>query len=225
MRTTRLLLTAALLVSPALASAQTAQTGTCLATTPAGATPNCSLTRSVTSTVANILKLSILDTTAIDLVANDSLAYQKTRLAAGGAGTTGSQVGTPASLQAAANFDSVIVLANRGYTLTLNALSPIFDFDKDANYGQCRFNNLPSFSTTCGAATGTAGKPIGDLYWKLNTGGTFSQMSTTAAAGNVRNNPTGERFTAKIYYSSAWFYATDIPGQYAARLQYTLAGQ
>ena len=100
-RWTLCLLALALAVVPASLSAQSA-TDFCAATSPAGA-PTCSKTKDVTTTINSLLYLGIISNGPIGLQANDTSAYEKTYRANGNsAGTTGTPVATPATLQAAA---------------------------------------------------------------------------------------------------------------------------
>lgn len=233
MRSIRLL-ALALVLSPSLLLAQ-ASDSTCTATATgvenAGNRPTCGINRNAKATLTSILRLALVNGAPIKLIDNlvagaDTLAYEKTRTAAGGPGTTGTAVGTPASLQDASARDSLIVMANRPYTLTIAATTNEFKFDKDASgYNVCR--NTPVSTTAC-AATGEAfiAKPIGDLYW---SGGLLVtspiQITGPATPATIRTNPKGERYATGIAFKSAWFYDTDIPGVYTATVRYTVTGQ
>lgn len=227
MRATRMLLTLALLASPALVSAQ----ANCVATLPGappetGANrPTCNVTRNATTTVGNILRLGLVSSTSISLQATDTIAYEKTRTAAGGAGTSGTPVGTPTALQTASARDSLIVQANRPFVLTISAQDSIFSFAKDAAYNVCRDSGTV---TTCGL-TGQAvtGKPISDLYWLGGTQATLIPIvgGASATPATVKSSAAGDRYATGIDFSSAWFYARDIPGVYTATIRYTLTGQ
>lgn len=227
MRTTRLLFTAALLVSPALASAQAncdASTGFTGPETNVNR-PTCNVTRSATTTLTSILKLGLVSTASISLQATDTVAYEKTRTAAAGAGTSGTVVATPTALQSASARDSVIVQANRPYVLTISAQDSIFTFAKDGSYGVCRNSGTATTCLTTGEAL--TGKPIGDLYWKGGTQATFAQFvgGSAATPATVKTGTTGARYATGIDFKSAWFYGTDIPGVYSATIVYTVTGQ
>lgn len=223
MRTTRIALALALLVSPALLQAQTAADDFCSATAPAGA-PTCSKSKNVTTTISNILYLGIINNGPIDLAANDTAAYEKTwRANANAAGTTGTAVTTPLTLQSAAAGDSVVVLANRGYKLTIQGSADIFSFDKDANYNTCRTSAVATAG--CTTSETLAGKPVSDLYYATDAA-TFAQVpKASATAATIKSSTTGERYAKAIDFKSAWFYATDIPGAYTATVVYTVTGQ
>ena len=229
MRSTRWVLTLALLVSPALVSAQVA--ATCDATTgfvgpETGINrPTCNITRNATTAIGTILRLGLVSNTAISLNATDTVAYEQTRTAVGGGnpGTTGTVVATPTALQSASARDSVIVQANRPYILAISGTTSTFTFSKDASYNVCRDSAVVTTCATSG--TGNIAKPIGDLYWKGGAQATYLQMTTTATAAAVKSSAAGARYATGIDFSSAWFYATDIPGTYTATVQYTLTGQ
>ena len=223
------LLALALVLSPSLLLAQ-ASDSTCIATAVgaenAGNRPTCGINRNATTTLTSILRLALVNGAPIDLQATDTLAYEKTRTAAGGTGTTGTAVATPASLQVASARDSVIVLANRPYILTIAATTNDFKFNKDASgYNVCR--NTPVSTNGC-AATGEAfiAKPIGDLYWSGGAQAAPIQITGPATPATVRTKTTGgERYATGIAFKSAWFYDTDIPGVYTATVRYTVTGQ
>lgn len=223
MRTTRIALALALLVSPAMLSAQTAADDFCSATLPAGA-PTCAKTKAVSATISNILYLGIINNGPINLAANDTAAYEKTWRANGNAaGTTGTAVTTALTLQSAAAADSVVVRANRGYKLTIQATTDLFSFDKDAGYNTCRTSAVATAG--CTTTEALAGKPVTDLYYATDAA-TFAQIPlSTGTAATIKNSTTGERFAKAISFKSAWFYATDIPGVYTATVRYTVTGQ
>ena len=224
MRTTRIALALALLVSPAIASAQTTN---CQATTTGVESgtnrPTCNVTKDVSTTINNILYLGIRNNGPIDLAANDTAAYEKTYRANGStSGTTGTAVTTPLTLQSSTADDSVIVRANRGYILTINAATDIFSFDKDAGYNVCRDSGTATTCATTG--TGLAGKSVKDLYWSKDAA-TFTQIPLSTAPAEIKNSTSGGRYASAINFKSAWFYATDIPGKYTATVVYTVTGQ
>ena len=227
MRPFRFLFALAVLIPPSIASAQT----TCAATLPgappeSGANrPTCNVTRNATTTIASILRLGLVSGAAINLQATDTIAYEKTRTAVGGAGTTGTVVATPAALQAASARDSLIVQANRPYILTIAATTDNFKFDKDVAYNVCRTTN--SSTTGCTTVEPLGAKPVGDLYWTGGDQTGILQITglTANTPATVRTGSTGERYATGIAYSSAWFYATDIPGVYTATVRYTVTGQ
>lgn len=218
MRTTRIALALALIVSPAMLKAQ----NPCAATSPA-AGPTCNVTKNVQTTVANVLYLGLYTSGNHDLNATDSVAYHKTWAANGNlAGTTGTAVAIMDSLPDANAADSVIVLANRPYKLTISASDSLFTFDKDVSgYNTCRDSGTATSCATTGNTLG--GKPVTDLYWSKDGGVTFAQMSKAAAS--IQTSTVGERYSSPITFKSAWFYATDIPGTYTATVVYTVTGQ
>jgi hypothetical protein len=224
-RWTLCLLALAVMVVPATLSAQSAS-DFCAATSPANA-PTCSKTKDVTTTINSLLYLGIISNGPIGLQANDTSAYEKTYRANGNsAGTTGTPVATPATLQAAAASDSVVVRANRGYKLTIEGTTDLFQFDKDASYNVCRSTTVST--TGCSAAEALAGKPVTDLYWSDGIASYAPVKGATAAAISptvVTTSATGGRYGAPILFKSAWYYGTDIPGVYTATVRYTVTGQ
>ena len=221
----------ALVLSPSLALAQAVVVdSSCSATAVgpenAGNRPTCGISRNTRATITSFLRLGLVTGALIDLQASDStIAYEKTRTAAGGPGTTGLAVGAPVSLQDASARDSLIVQANRPYLLTIAATTTAFKFDKDAGYNVCR--DTPSSTTLCAATGNTViAKPIGDLYWGAGAAPSFAQIGGPLAPATIRNRAAGgERYATGIAFKSAWFYDTDIPGVYTATVRYTVTGQ
>jgi hypothetical protein len=227
MRSSRLVLAAAVVASLALSTLASAQSPTdqCAGS---GDPSSCSKTKVVTTTVPNLLFLGILSNGPIGLQASDTVAYEKTWTANGNAaGTTGSAVTTSTALQSAAATDSVVVRANRPYKLSIEATTDVFSFDKDAGYGVCRASGVATAG--CGLVETVAGKPVSDLYWSQDNTAFAPVKGTTAAALSpvlIKDSPTeGGRFGAQIWFKSAWYYATDIPGTYTATVRYTVTGQ
>lgn len=229
MRPIRFLFALAVLISPAMASAQAVSCLATLAGAPpegAGNRPTCNITRDATASIPSILKLGLVSSAAIDLQATDTVAYQKTWTANGNAaGLSGDPVGTVTALQPASAADTLIVQANRPYILTIAATTDDFKFDKDPAYNVCRSTN--SSGTGCSAGEALGVKPIGDLYWKGGGQLTAIQITgaTAATPATIRSGATGERYKTGVNFSSAWFYATDIPGVYTATVRYTVTGQ
>jgi hypothetical protein len=227
MRSSRLLFAAAVaavLATPSFASAQTQADDFCAVTS----TPvSCSKTKVVTTSINSLLYLGIIANAPIALQANDTAAYEKTYRANGNAaGTTGAAVTTAATLQSAAASDSVVVRANRPYKLSIEATTDIFDFDKDLGYNVCR--KSATATTGCTATETLDGKPVSDLYWSTDNL-TFAPIkgatAATASPDLLKDSTTGGRYGTAIFFKSAWYYATDIPGSYTATVRYTVTGQ
>src|SRR4051812_22914984 len=111
MRSSSRMFTAAVIAAlamPTLASAQAAD-DLCAAS---GSPASCSKTKVVTTSISSLLYLGIVANGPIGLAANDTAAYEKTYRANGNsAGTSGTPVTTPATLQSALATDSVVVRA------------------------------------------------------------------------------------------------------------------
>ena len=220
MRTTRWMYTMAALGAmtlPTLASAQ----ANCNAapTLEPGTRPTCNITRDVKTSIASVLRLKLVSNTAIQLIpssAADTTAYEMTRVA-----TDASQYISPA----AADRDSVIVQANRPYTLTMGATTDAFLFEQDANYNVCRVT--VAASTTCASYSGpNLAKPVTDLYFAKGSSTTYTAVpKASGIAATIHSMTSGERYATGIAFTSAWYYGTDIPGAYTATIRYTLTGQ
>lgn len=74
--------------------------------------------------------------------------------------------------------------------------------------------------TPSGPARPDAGKPAEDLLWSLNTATGFVPLTTTAAT--VASSATGSTATHAVHHRVKWFYAVDVPGDYALTVVYTL---
>lgn len=226
MRTIRWTYTMVAVASMALSSLLSAQAPTDRCDAAGSPTPSCNKTRPVTTTVPSVLVLGISSSGTVDLQASDTLAYEKTYAANGNAaGTSGTPVTTPATLQSASAHDSVIVRANRKYTLGIDVTTDYFTFAAGAS-GLCRGTDV---SATCTASSNAAnGKPVSDLYWSTDDL-TFTPVKGTTASATtpayLTTSATGGRYAKSVYFKSAWFYASDVPGVYSAIVRYTLTGQ
>jgi hypothetical protein len=233
MRLTRLTLTLAALAALALPSLASAQAN-CQATitgpgTEPGSRPTCNVTRDVTTSIASVLRLSLVGSAPIQLIpagTTDTVAYEMTRTA--GFTATGVAAGGDASQllsPGTTGRDSLIVQANRPYTLTMAATTDDFLFEQDPSYNVCRLTVAASVS--CGSYSGAnVAKPVTDLFWVEGTSSTYAPVpKASATAVTLHTKTTGERYATGVAFTSAWFYETDIPGSYTATVRYTLTGQ
>jgi hypothetical protein len=190
--------------------------------------PTCSVQKNATATIGNLLKLAVINPDIRLLqdgsgVAADTLPFYNTWVANGNAaGATGTNLAAQAtSLFASSDTNLVIAQGNRAFTVQVKALNPIFDFDAT---GTCR--KSATAQTHCGTGEALAGKPVGDVYLHPEAGhlgGLWVPLKTTDQT--LFSSTTGARFTSGIELASAWYYATDIAGDYTATLVYTITGQ
>ena len=97
---------------------------------------------------------------------------------------------------------AVTVKSNRPWTLTVRAQGAYWSL-------------VPS-----GSARPDAGKPAGDLLWSLNSATGFVPLTTSDVT--VGSAATGSTATYNVHHRVKWFYAADVPGDYALTVVYTL---
>ncbi len=96
----------------------------------------------------------------------------------------------------------VTVKSNRPWTLSVKAQTTYWSL------------------TPAGSVRPDAGKPAGDLLWALNATTGFASLTTGGAT--VASSATGSTATSTVHHRVKWFYAVDVPGDYALTVVYTL---
>jgi hypothetical protein len=229
MRSSHLLLVLPVFATMTVATTASAQANCSAAPTlEPGTRPTCNITRDVTTSIANVLRLSLISNAAIQLIPSgtaDTVAYEMTRTAGFTAtGTTGGAADQLLS-PGATGRDSLVVQANRPYTLTMAATTDNFVFESDPNYNVCRASS--GTSASCGAYAGAnIAKPVTDLFWVEGSSTSYLPVpKSSATVATLHSKSNGERYATGIAFTSAWYYDTDIPGAYTATIRYTLTGQ
>lgn len=223
---------AAVALIPSAMQAQTSTPNPCLAS---GASNDCSITKDAQATLGQVLILRVSNN-AVSLNGPagtaDSTLYAKTFVASGNTvGTPGADLSSNAtSLQDASMGDTVQVMANRAFQVTLQAQNDVFDFTPDGTLNLCR----PGVSSTCGTPAVATAKSVGDVFVKTTgivgspTAGAASWAQLAKSSGTaqkIADFTSGGLFTGVVNYRSAWYYATDIPGAYTVTMVYTITGK
>lgn len=217
----------AMLILPAVSQAQA--DSTCSAADSTGGNhPTCSVTKNATATIPNMLRLAVSHPDVRLLqnggsTADDTLPFFKTWSIDSTAASGTDLSGSGNQLYASTDSNVVIAQGNRGYVVDVKAQDADFAFQVAT--GTCRKGATP-VAGHCDGTSGNDAKPIGDLYFQPEHGaaaGTWIQASTTGTT--LFSTAVGARFVSGIKLASAWFYASDIAGDYTATLVYTITGQ